>query len=452
MPKGGRKAALFFYDPAMLRSSLLISLILCLSCATAPTPTPQEENFYTLWLKGTASLERGDAAAAVEPLTRAARDFPQHPGFVYPLARALALTGDRDAALTHLERVVAMRFGYGAPEEPAFQSLRDDPRFQDLVRRIERARAPVVKGKVAVTLEERDLIAEGIAFDPRREVLYVGSIHKRKIVAVDRDGRVYDFVEEGRDGLGQVLGMKVDDARRQLVVCANRPDASGVFWFDLASGKLVRSQLVAATRKHLFNDLVVTARGDVLVTDSEEGTLYRIAAGGGEPERLFPPGSFIYPNGIALSPDEKRLYVAHFRGMSLVDPKSRQAAPLKHPEDVTLVGIDGLYFHEGRLLAVQNGVEPVRVVEMRLNESQDAVVSVRELEARSPALEIPTTGSPAGDSFYLLANAQLGALDENNRLRPDAKLAPVVILEIPFRAQSRAVPPPYARRDPEPGR
>ena len=126
---------------------------------------------------------------------------------------------------------------------------------------------------------------------------------------------------------------------------------------------------------------------------------------------------------------------------------------MKHPGDVTLVGIDGLYFHDGRLLAVQNGVEPVRIVEIRLNEALDAVESLRELEARSPALEVPTTGSPSGNSFFLLANAQLGALDENNRLRPDAKLAPVVILEIPLpRSQARAALPPYARQDPEPGR
>jgi hypothetical protein len=88
-----------------------------------------------------------------------------------------------------------------------------------------------------------------------------------------------------------------------------------------------------------------------------------------------------------------------------------------------------------------------------MNGPLDAVEGLRELEARSPALEVPTTGSPSGGSFFLLANAQLGALDENNRLRPDAKLAPVVILEIPLsRSQARAALPPYAHRGPEPGR
>jgi len=62
-----------------------------------------------------------------------------------------------------------------------------------------------------------------------------------------------------------------------------------------------------------------------------------------------------YPNGIALSADEQRLYVADFEhGISIVDGRERRSrAP--PPANVSLHGVDGLYRHDSGLIAVQNG-------------------------------------------------------------------------------------------------
>lgn len=60
-----------------------------------------------------------------------------HPGnasLLYNLACAEALSGEQDAALEHLAEAVANpRFRKFAEEDPDFDSLRDDPRFKQLV-------------------------------------------------------------------------------------------------------------------------------------------------------------------------------------------------------------------------------------------------------------------------------------------------------------------------------
>src|SRR4051812_9537514 len=68
---------------------------------------------------------------------------------------------------------------------------------------------PPRHAEVAFTINEKDLIPEGIAYDPAQKEFYVGSILKRKIVRIDSSGRASDFTSEGQDGLFKVLGMTV---------------------------------------------------------------------------------------------------------------------------------------------------------------------------------------------------------------------------------------------------
>ena len=125
---------------------------------------------------------------------------------------------------------------------------------------------------MAFTIPEPDLVPEGIAHDPTTGTFFVGSTYKRKIVAVDRNGTARDFTTEGQDGLLGVVGMKVDVARRRLWAAAgdagvNMPmkgmDArtrgrSGVFMYDVETGKRLRRYLLDAPgEEHFLNDLVV---------------------------------------------------------------------------------------------------------------------------------------------------------------------------------------------------
>jgi hypothetical protein len=252
-----------------------------------------------------------------------------------------------------------------------------------------------------------------------------------------RTDRRNELVRPDASGLGEVLGMKVDAGSRTLVAAAAAlPPArrgAGIFRFDLASGRLISRSLAPPGALHLWNDLVLTPRGEVVVTDSEEGTVYRVPAAGGPSERLLPAGSLLYPNGIALAPDGRRAYVAHALSISILDLASRRLAPLGHPPAMTLVGVDGLYWHRGHLIAVQNGVVPPRIVDLGLDASGGSVVSLTALEWRSAALDVPTTGAIAGDTFYFMADPQTEAMDDDGRLlRPLATLKPIAVRALPL--------------------
>ena len=65
-------------------------------------------------------------------------------------------------------------------------------------------------------LTEKDIIPEGVAFDENTQTIYVSSTYKRKIVAIDKDGNVRDFITEAQDDIKSVIGMEVDEKRNCL--------------------------------------------------------------------------------------------------------------------------------------------------------------------------------------------------------------------------------------------
>ena len=69
---------------------------------------------------------------------------------------------------------------------PTSTSLRSLPAFDSLRRAMRRNAAPLVRSDAGFTLAERDLLTEGIAYDPKTRSFFVGSVHQRKILRVDR--------------------------------------------------------------------------------------------------------------------------------------------------------------------------------------------------------------------------------------------------------------------------
>jgi hypothetical protein len=219
-----------------------------------------------------------------------------------------------------------------------------------------------------------------------------------------------------------------------------------LFRFDLDTGKLIRAYWSPGTADapvH-FNDLVLTPDGDAYVT-AGPGGIWVVRRGSERVEPfLQPPGSMF--NGIAITDDGKTLFAAsHFEGVMKIDIATKEASLVSLPPGAVLGGIDGLYLHEGSLVAVQNGTDPIRVVRAWLDPELERVTRFAVLEQEHPESDLPLTGTIVGDSLYYVARSQLRAFD-GPRIWPEEKLKDSIILKLPLEVTTAPLPDLEAER------
>ena len=164
------------------------------------------------------------------------------PGIVMvEIARQYAIAGDRKQALAWFQKAVALNPEYTPEFDRDFETIAALPEFLPLVERARKASPAVRRSTLAFTVAESDLIPEGLAWDARSQKLYLGSINKRKIVEIAPGGAVRDFIAAGQDGIGSVIGMKVDPRTNTLWANSlSSTEGSGVFHYDLATSRLIK--------------------------------------------------------------------------------------------------------------------------------------------------------------------------------------------------------------------
>lgn len=295
---------------------------------------------------------------------------------------------------------------------------------------------------IAFYLEEKDLLPESVAYDPKDKSFYVGSTRKGKIVRVDAAGNATDFIAPRQDGLWMAIGIKINATRRILWACSYDGEnlegykpgdtrAAGVFAFNLDTGKLVRKWTIEKPGEvHAFNDLALTRGNDVYITHMfDDAAIYKISDKTQELEVLARPAGLKDPNGITMTPNEETLFVAGADGIYTIDRATGASHRLQAADDDPLGAIDGLYYYRGSLIAVH----ATSVRRHRLDESNTRVVATEVLEADHPLFDIPTTGVIVGDAFYYVANGQFGAVQKDGSLLPLDQLNEPAILKLMLR-------------------
>ena len=247
--------------------------------------------------------------------------------------------------------------------------------------------------------------------------------------------------------------MKVDSARSRLVALTAADDArlidfkpsdrgrSGVFSYDLATGRLLQATWLAEPGIHLFNDLVLTPDGGAYITDSDAGRIYRLSADGRQLVPITPLGALLYPNGIDFDPSRNALYVADLRGIFAVDPRTGRLRQLPCAKGISTVAIDGLYLHGEDLIGVQSIEGFDRVVAFRLSRNHARIESADPLENADPRLSMATEGVVVGDTLYFVANSHQDAVDEQGVIAAPEKTTPTVILSLDLPRSERATRP-----------
>ena len=381
--------------------------------------------------------------AAAQELSRAAlesrrRAAPDDAVVLYQLAAIEAAAGRRTATLDLLDAVSRAPGGLDPSFSRGFWPLHGDARFEAIVERIRAAHPPIVRSGPAFTIAETDLHPEGIAFDPRSRSLFVGSF-KGKIVRVDSLGSATDFVPAPTAGLPEVVvGLRVDPVRRELWAAVDDPRAFGdpamhgaaLHRYDLTTGRrLSRYGPVPGA----FNDLVIAPNGDAYATNTTDGSIWTVRAGSDRLTVFLPPGSVVEANGITITPDGQRLYIAGWHDILVVEIASKRIAPLSTAMGVVTASFDGLYWYRDGLVGIQNSIHPGRVVRLTLDSTGQRVRSADILERYHPQFAGMTTAALDGDTLLFLLNTQSRRFNADGTPKAGETLEPIQIVRLPMR-------------------
>lgn len=403
--------------------SILLSVLSAFGLAVASAAAqPQDQPL--------SKAAPANAAEVREQIASVEKSLPQIPdrgAALYFLATAKQYLGETREALALMRQCVALHEGFDPAGSPSFQALKGSREFDNLVKGVHHDFPAVGHARQAFTADEKDLVPEGMAYDSRQNVFYLSSLNRRKIVKLTVQGKASDFASSERNRLLPVLGIR-PDPKDGTVWAASWDEDTGkseLVHFD-ASGKLLERYAPTDTAKHGFNDLVVRRTGEVIVTDSASSQVFRFDPRAHKFAQLSIYRTLSAPNGIALADDQRVLFVADDFGIVRVDLDSGSSAEVERGPRNTLAGVDGLYWHNGSLIAVQNGIGSPRIVFFRLSKDGTRVTQTTVLENRTAFTELPTTGAIRGNDFYFMANTHIDNL-AGGHIVDATKLEPVRI-------------------------
>lgn len=282
-----------------------------------------------------------------------------------------------------------------------------------------------------IELPGEALFPEGIAYDAATGIFYVGSASQGTILQGDLDsGEVTTLVSGGERAPFTTLGLKVDGQQRLWVAGGSGGE---IYAYDVETGEEVVTLTTPVAESSFLNDLVVSAAGDVYVTDSSRPVLFKVAsaAEGIESWLDFRGTAFAYTdgtnaNGIAITPDDKYLLVVQMDAGRLyrIEVATKDVSEIDLGGE-TLSGADGLVLDGQSLYVVLQPSHEVAVVTLAQDYASGTVVT----RMRDPSFQAPATAALVDESL-LVVNTQF------DRLQGDPEL-PFTVSQVPLSTLSR---------------
>lgn len=432
--------------PAFIALLLLALLGACQALPPVdPNPAASVDAARALFAEAAQADQAGDAEAALAAVQQAVALRPNHPTLIYNAAALESQAGLTAQARLRLGKLARMGVGLDVRAQPAFASMHGEEAYERVADELARNAGPFGETPLHHQLVEvewlRSALPEGIAFDSSTGEWYVSTVASCRIL--DRQSR---SVRLAYQGLGY-FGIAFDSRRRVLWATlavppgrtasqggwANAP--AGTDWIEAGRSRLERipvdeleeqgvldevgwfagpSQVagVPGDQPSALGDVLVRANGEVLASDAEGGTIWRVIdPNGWDSSREGPwleqwlQGALL-PSPQGMAEAAGFVYLADYStGLHRLDGDGERR-PLIKPEDLCDLGIDGLVSAGDRhLVAIQNGFAPQRILWLTLSADGTAITDWKVLAAGLPEWREPTQGLVHEGWFYFIANS-----------------------------------------------
>ena len=287
--------------------------------------------------------------------------------------------------------------------------------------------------------DETELLPEAIAYD-RKKTLYVGSIRSGAILKAGKKDETLSPVATAPGGVFDIelRGKKIwSVVNNQLAFKNADPENAfaAIMVFDEKTGDVLRDIKVAEDAA-LLGDLEVAKDGTAYASDSITPRLFRLTPDGDALEIFSEDPRFVNPQGIALDEKNDRIFMADYlSGIFAIDTNTGEATQLANETDAHLGGIDGLYYHKGGLVGIQNGSTPLRIVYMGLNDDATAITTFITMHSNLERWNEPTHGTVLGKDFHYIATSNWPSYGEDWTVKEGSELQPLRIMTAPLESK-----------------
>ncbi|MGB0134382.1 hypothetical protein [Dokdonella sp.] len=388
----------------------------------------------------------GDLQRLSWTLARLSQLNPDSADLRMALALSYAELGDKSKTYDLLLKMKDQGYGADLSDDPRFEKVYGTEAWSYVVQALQMNLNPFGEGSVAFELPKGDTLFESIAWDPKRKKFLVGSVREGKIYLADMNGKLTEFISPADgSGLWSVYAMAVDADSDLLYVASTSSlyfkgfrqedfNKTGIFKFKLSTGKLLEKYLLPSTQgTRAFSSITVGKGGQVFAADGLNNQIFTIE--GDKLKLVVANPKLTSLRGMAVSDDGNMLYFADYGlGLFGADLKTGTGFAVEH-DTATLVlgGIEGLYWYDGNLIAIENGMSPQRVIRLSLSADGRGVTKMMPLDVANPAFELPTYGTMVGKDLYYIANSQKGLYGQYGDVTDESKLKPVKIFKSDMR-------------------
>lgn len=414
----------------MITSKRTIAAICALTLGASALSAAPRHTY--LMREAAAAVQAGDQAVALAKLEEAALLRPDYPRIQLLLARAYAALERPADALAALQRLADMGLRMNVATDPALAALKDSPDFQAIAKQLAGGSTPAPAGEAVVTLPEITGIIESCLVDPGTQVWYFGDVRNRCVWQRDaRSGALRKFTSD-EDALDGVFKLALSADRKTLWAATASVSAmtggetedgkrSSLVAIDFATGR-VRSRFPATAKgiRHLLGDFVIATDGSIYATDSIFQAVWRLLPDGTQLEVWLESDQFMNLQGLAFSADGLTLFVSDYaNGIWQIDVATKYSFLLTAPANATFFGIDGIYTVPGGLLAVQNGVNPQRV--LRIEPAAPGPSATRVVASGRPAMTDLALGQVFNGRLHFVGDSGWALFDPPPATPPPAR-------------------------------
>jgi len=388
--------------------------------------------------EGLAAFRAGNHTVALVKMEEALSHRPGNTLILGYTAYLAAETGDLTRAQEAANLYAAAGQAPGGGIQRKLTEKLDAGIWADLKEKFDTNIAPKGDALVHATVSADVKLVEGITVAPDGRT-FVSSVVSGGIYSVNGNGNTL-LVSASTHKMGSFFGIAFDTSHNSLFAAYARveqtPDTvagegtTGVAEFDAATGVLLHNWVLnGSTDEHQIADLLITHDHSVYASDATGRAVYRIDDT--KLMKAFDLPASMSPQGLAELDGE--LYLADYgRGIWHLNTATGAATLLGRQAETNLVGFDGLTARGGRLIAIQNGSNPHKIVALTLSADRKSVTKLTVLAQSLPGFDEPTLGVSTASGYYFVAGSQWPKFGKGGELKDDATIKPTTVLILPL--------------------